>query len=157
MPITGNPRIFKKKFTFTVEILGVVHAGFQSCSELSASVAKVQQWEGGTLVADTSPGRITVEEVTLKRGAALGDSDLYQWWLQVANMIANVGLAEPAYEREVDIIERNRAGAVLGGWNLQRTWPTQFVAGEWDNNADENVIQTLKLHVTTFGKAPGSL
>ena len=69
MTVIGNPRSFHKKFKFIVEIDDVGHAGFQKCSELSVEVANVQYFEGGSLIPNKSPGRLTFSDVTLERGA----------------------------------------------------------------------------------------
>jgi hypothetical protein len=41
-----------------------------------------------------------------------------------------------------------RDGIALRRWSLSRAWPVQFVAGDWDNESDENVIESVTL---TFG------
>jgi hypothetical protein len=33
---------------------------------------------------------------------------------------------------------------------LSRAWPTKFVAGEWDNESDENVIEQVTLAYDFF-------
>lgn len=33
----------------------------------------------------------------------------------------------------------------LRRWSLSLVWPIKFVAGEWDNESDENVIQQVTL------------
>ena len=68
MAVIGNPRSFHKKFKFIVEIDDIGHAGFQKCSELSVEVANVQYFEGGSLIPNKSPGRLTFADVTLERG-----------------------------------------------------------------------------------------
>ena len=65
MPVIGNPRSFAKKFKFLVEADDVSHSGFQKCSELSVEVAKVEYFEGGSLIPNKSPGRLTFADVTL--------------------------------------------------------------------------------------------
>jgi hypothetical protein len=30
-------------------------------------------------------------------------------------------------------------------WSLSRAWPVSFVAGDWDNESDENVIELVTL------------
>lgn len=155
MAVVGNPRIFQKKFAFIVEIERIQSAKFTKCSELSAEVAKVEQWEGGGLIPDKSPGRVTTTDVTLERGVANGDSDLYQWWLEVVRMSANSGLTTPNYKREVDIIQLDRDQSVLVRWILDGAWPTKMVVGEWDNDADENVIEMATLTYDTFERIAG--
>lgn len=155
MPVVGNPRIFHKKFAFVVEIERVASAAFTKMSSLEAEIAKVEQWEGGALIPDKSPGRVTVTDVTLERGVANGDSDLYQWWLEVVRMSANSGLPTPFYKRQVDTIQLDRDATVLRRWILDGSWPTKMVVGEWDNEADENVIEMCTLTFDTFDLIEG--
>jgi len=35
--------------------------------------------------------------------------------------------------------------ATLRRWSLSRAWPVQFIAGDWDNESDENVIESVTL------------
>ena len=110
MPVIGNPRTFHKKFKFIVEIDGVVSAGFQKCSELSVEVANVQYYEGGSLIPNKSPGRLTFADVTLERGAT-SDKDLFDWLTQVADAAANAGLNDPAFKRNLDFVQQDRDGS----------------------------------------------
>lgn len=145
MPVRGTPRRFHKKFSFIVEAEGIANVGFQKCSELSMEIGKVRQREGGDLVGQIEPGLVEITDVTLERGKAEGDSDLYDWWTDVVRVSANRGLVTPNYERDVDIVQLDRDGTPILIWGLERAWPTKFVAGEWDNDAEENVIQMLTL------------
>jgi phage tail-like protein len=149
MPVIGNPRTFHKKFKFIVEIDGVASAGFQKCSELSVEVANVQYYEGGALIPNKSPGRLTFADVTLERGAT-SDKDLFEWMTQVADAAANAGLNEPAFKRNLDIVQQDRDGSTLRRWSLTGAWPVKFVAGDWDNEADENVIESVTLTYDFF-------
>ena len=49
-----------------------------------------------------------------------------------------------------DIVQQDRNGKTLRRWSLSNAWPTKFVAGEWDNEADENVIESLTLTYDFF-------
>ena len=149
MTVIGNPRSFHKKFKFIVEIDGVASAGFQKCSELSVEVANVQYFEGGSLIPNKSPGRLTFADVTLERGATM-DRDLFTWLEMVAVAAANAGLNEPAFKRNLDIVQQDRDGSTLRRWSLTGAWPVKFVAGEWDNEADENVIESVTLTYDFF-------
>ena len=149
MSVIGTPRTFHKKFKFVVEIDGVASAGFQKCSELSVEVANVQYFEGGSLIPNKSPGRLTFADVTLERGATM-DRDLHDWLAQVADAAANTGLNEPDFKRNLDIVQQDRDGSTLRRWRLNNAWPVKFVAGEWDNEADENVIESVTLTFDFF-------
>jgi hypothetical protein len=115
MTVLGQPRVFHKKFKFRVECNGIGGlangvAGFRSCSELSHEIAKVEYSEGGTLIPNKSPGRVTFSDITLERGAT-----------------------------------QDRDNSILRRWRLNGAWPVKFVGGDWDNEADENVIESVTL------------
>ncbi|MEE8573054.1 MAG: phage tail protein [Gemmatimonadota bacterium] len=148
MPI-GSPRNFHKKFKYLVEIDGFVSFAFQTCSALEAEVATVEQWEGGALQADKSPGRATVSDITLERGVT-DDLDAWNWFKEVLNMSAGTGVVTPNHIRGVEIVQLDRDASELRRWALIGPWPKKFVAGDWDGTADENVVETLVLSIDGF-------
>src|SRR6478672_237901 len=117
MTVIGNPRSFHKKFKFVVEIDDVGHAGFQKASELSVEVANVQYFEGGSLIPNKSPGRLTFTDVTLERGATQ-DTDMFDWFQDVALASSGTGNVDPFYKRSADIVQRDRDDSELRRWNL---------------------------------------
>jgi phage tail-like protein len=149
MAIIGTPRTFHKKFKFIVEVDGMASAGFQKCSELSVEVANIEYHEGGSLIPQKSPGRLKFADVTLERGAS-EDHELYDWLEEVALASANAGVNEPGFKRDLDIVQQDRDGTTLRRWSLTGAWPTKFVAGAWDNEADENVIESVTLTFDFF-------
>ena len=149
MAVIGTPRTFHKKFKYVVEIDGFTYAGFQKCSELSVEVANVQYFEGGSLIPNKSPGRLTFADVTLERGATR-DHDLFDWFQDVAITSSGLGLPDVVYKRNLDIVQQDRDGVTLRRWTLVRAWPVKFVAGEWDNESDENVIESVTLTYDFF-------
>ena len=149
MPVIGNPRSFHKKFKFIVQADDVTSSGFQKCSELSVEIAKVEYFEGGSLIPNKSPGRLTFSDVTLERGATQ-DRDLFRWFQDVAITSSGLGLADVNYKRNLDIVQQDRDGVTLRRWSLSRAWPVKFVAGDWDNESDENVIESVTLTYDFF-------
>lgn len=149
MAIVGNPRTFHAKFKFLVEIDDVGYAGFQKCSELSVEFAKIEHFEGGSLIPHKSPGKLTFSDITLERGATQ-DRDLFDWFQEVAITSSGLGLTSPFYKRNLDVVQQDRDGTTLRRWGVTKAWPTKFVAGEWDNDADENVIESLTLTYDFF-------
>lgn len=146
---------FHKKFKFIIEEAGIAVAAFQKCSELSVEAAKIEYSEGGSLTPDKSAGRLTFSDVTLERGATQ-DRGLYDWFGDVANAAADSGLNEPDYKRTVDVVQQDRLGNTLRRWRLHNAWPMKFVAGDWDNEADENVIEQMTLTYDYFTLIQGS-
>jgi len=149
MTVIGTPRTFHKRWKFIVEIDGVLSAGFQKCSELSVEVANIEYHEGGALIPNKSPGRLKFADVTLERGATL-DRDLFDWLSEVADASANAGLNEPKFKRNLDVVQQDRDGTTLRRWRISGAWPVKFVAGAWDNEADENVIESVTLTYDYF-------
>ena len=149
MSIIGAPRTFHKRFRFLCEVDGLASSGFQKCSELSVEVANVQYFEGGSLIPNKSPGRLTFADVTLERGATK-DRDLFDWFQDVAITSSGLGLPDNGYKRNLDIVQQDRDGTTLRRWSLAHAWPVKFVAGEWDNEADENVIESVTLTYDFF-------
>lgn len=147
--VVGQARSYYKKFKFIVEIDGVAFAGFQKCSALEAEIAVVEQSEGGTLIPDKSPGRVKFSDLTLDRGATQ-DVDLFTWFKQVVDASANSGLKDSQYKRNLDVVQQDRDGTSLRRWRVTRAWPTKFSAGEWDNDADENVMESITLAFDYF-------
>lgn len=152
--MAGEPRSFHDKFKFLVEIEGFVSAGFNKMSELSIEAAVIEYSEGGALIPNKTPGRLTFADITLERGAT-SDLDMYNWFQQVGNAGAmgsvvlgqqpGVGLPDPDYKRTLDIVQQDRDGATLRRWRVYGAWPNKLVSGEWDNDSDEKVIEMVTL------------
>ena len=148
MTIIGTPRTFHKRFLFIIES-EFANVGFQKCSELSVEASNIEYYEGGSLIPNKSPGRLKFADVTLERGATK-DQDLFDWMSQVADASANAGLVEPRFKRNLDLVQKDRDGSTLRRWSLSGAWPVKFVAGAWDNEADENVIESITLTYDFF-------
>lgn len=150
MPITGAPRIFEDRFSFIVEIDGIASAAFQTCSELSAEIDKVEYREGGRKQPFKSPGLVNFTDVTLERGAVAEDSDLYDWFEECASIVEEAGVIETAFRRNFDIVVKDRDGTPLKRWRCVDAWVMKFVAGDWDNNASEKTIESVTLTFDSF-------
>ncbi len=143
MPILGTARSYHPKFKFAVQIDGISYANFQSCTELASEFAEIQQWEGGSLIPYKTPGRLTFDDVTLARGVT-GNTELYNWHRSIGMASTGLGTVnETQAKRNLDIVQFDRLGGELRRWTLWGAWPKRYIAGDWDNDADENVIEQL--------------
>jgi len=149
MPIQGTPRRRHHKWKFVVEIAGVAFAGFNKAGPLEVEVATVAISEGGSSIPHKSPGRSTFAKITLERGATT-DRDLWDWFLEVADVAANVGLVDDDYKRDFDIVQQERDGSEIMRWRIYRAFPTKFSAGDWDNDADEYRIESVEIDFDYF-------
>lgn len=147
--IIGTQKVYYKKFKFLVEIAGVVSAAFQTAGPLEMQTEDIDHYEGGNLIPDKSPGLVTVTNCTLTRGAT-DDEDLYNWFKET--VAADSLVEEPDFKRSIDIVQQNRVGEEVKRWTLVNAYPKRFLAGEWDNGANENVINEVELRYDYFVK-----
>lgn len=70
--------------------------------------------------------------------------------LTISLTSSGLGLADVNYKRNLDIVQQDRDGTTLRRWSLSRAWPVKFVAGDWDNESDENVIESVTLTYDFF-------
>ncbi len=75
--------------------------------------------EGGSLIPNKSPGRLTFSDVTLERGAT-EDRDLFDWFQDVAITSSGLGLTDVNYKRNLDVVQQDRDGVTLRRWSLSR-------------------------------------
>lgn len=150
MGIDGDPRSFHDKHLFLVSLDGFGSSSWQKCSALEAELATIEHWEGASIIADKSPGRLSISDLTLERGSTK-DLDMYDWFRETANAAAQSGGIEDSFRRDGDIIVLDRDQAPIIRWPIVGAWPKKFMAGEWDNTVDEKVITSLVLVIQYFG------
>lgn len=149
MAVLGQVTRFQHKYRFRVRIDDFSHARFQTCSELSVEAAKIEHWEGGSLIPYKEPGRLTFTDITLERGVTV-NRDMYNWFLRVADAVQNGGSIIPRFKKNLDIVQIGRNKSVRRRWTLLNAWPTKFVAGEWSNDDDGVVIESVTLTYDLF-------
>jgi phage tail-like protein len=151
MAITGTVRTYDKRFRFTVQVDGFVSAAFSKVSGLKGKVNVTEHYEGGAILPNKSPARGSFENLTMDRGAT-ANLDMYLWFKSCLNAPADAGVVDEALKRHLDVVQRNRAGTIIKKWSVFGAFPTEFTAGEWDNNSDEVVIESLVLAYDYFDK-----
>jgi phage tail-like protein len=148
MALVGLPIVPKQMMRFTVTIPGVSNAKFRDMSELSAEIAESQIFHGGSPIPHKAPARVTMSDVTLARGA-INDGSLMRWYADTVTGLITGSVPE-AYKRPVNVFERDRNGRVLNVWNLINCWIKKYVAGEWNNESDDFVIEQVTLAYDYF-------
>jgi phage tail-like protein len=156
---------FDKKFLFQVlaAALSPQPIGFSKCSAIEVEVAEVSYKQGGTLIPHKYPGMLTFTDVTLERGRVANDSSILAWLGRVIDitqlgaypnagiLYVPAGTTDPAvFKVDVDVLQRDRDGALLKVTRLNAAWPKKYVEGEWDNEADEVVVETLVIAYDFF-------
>lgn len=142
----GAPKQIHDRFSWVVEIDGVRSAAFSETAGLAVEMEEVVHREGGAIFPNKSPGLGNITDVTLKRGMAQ-DLDMFVWLTTVAESLSNRGVAEPGYERSLDIVQLRRDGSERTRYRLQQCWVKKWTPGDWDNSASEKLIEEVILSV----------
>lgn len=148
-------RTLHHKLRFTVEIDGFESASFARCSELSVEAAKIEYHEGGSVIPFKEAGLLTFADVTLERGTS-SDKAFHDWMVDVWDVAAGpgadtAGLEGTLFKRDLTIRQIGRDSTTTHrSWNLYQAFPLKYVAGEWDNNANEVVIEQITLTYDRF-------
>lgn len=144
--VIGTPRVWRAKWKFVVEIDRIAVAGFSKCDGLGFDIAVTEHYEGGAMIPDKVPHKVKFQNLTLERGACQ-DQDIYNWILEVANAAAGTGLADPAFKRNLDIVQQDRDGSEMERYRVYNAFPVHFdpAVGGWDNNVDENRMEQVVL------------
>lgn len=157
MPTISGPSVtFATKHKFYLEIDGVAEGKFVNCSELTSTFDVIEHREGGTAIANKSPGLLNFEDITLERGVRVeGNIDLYAWHLQCGDAAVSgaqgpgigtgVGLPSGQYKRNVEIVQMDTDATELFRWRLVSAWPNSFTASAWDNTTSEAQIESITL------------
>lgn len=143
-------------FNFTVAVEGFPDGlHFSQCSELAVSQPALPYREAGSVISVNDPGQVEYAPVTLTRGASRNRA-AYDWLLTTI-MAGPLFNTETYVRREVQIFQRarhldstGRNKEILQVYTLHRAFPTNFVAGQWDNSTDSVVIQSLTLTYDYF-------
>ena len=149
----GARRKLHGKFKFVVTSNKFGNAQFSKMSELSVEAADIDYFEGGAIIPIKEPGRLTFADVTLERGSSQ-DFVMHNWFLEVANAAigpGGQGEVTPDYKTDdVAVTQRDRDNRRMREWQLMGAYPKKYVAGDWDNTADEVVIEQLVLRHDWF-------
>jgi phage tail-like protein len=148
-PIVGTKKFVHQRSAFLVEVPGIGTAVFQKCSELKMEVEVSSIREGGTLTPHKQPALVSYPDITLERGMS-SDGGLYDWSQLVADAAQQSGLVEPEYKKTIDIVQIDRARKPRLRFRLYGAFPVGYVAGEWDNESSEFVIEKMTIAYDYF-------
>lgn len=147
----GQPRDFKQKFSYLVEMDGIQGAGFNTASGLTAELGVSELREGGRMLPHKKPGLLSHPDLTLERGATR-DRDLYDWFKQVANAATGRGQTANRYKRTFDLVEVDRDGTEIARWTIYGAFIRTYTAGDWDATSEDAVMESVVIAYDYFDK-----
>ncbi|MCK9629887.1 MAG: phage tail protein [Bacteroidales bacterium] len=149
----GTPTNWYTKFKFVIEIDGIARAAFTKCSELAIEIANVELREGGRLHPHNSPGTVKFPEITMERGVT-DDFDLYNWIRDTYDAASGTGMNTPDLYRTFDIVQLDRDGSELERYTVFNAYCRRYAAGDWDNDADENRVESVIIQPEYWERVP---
>ena len=131
---------------FTVEFQGVIAGAFQEVSGMGSSNEVVEykaSGEKGQYIIKKIPGRLTWNNITLKRG--ITDSlDLWKW----RKMVEEGKIDEARKNGSVVMYDQN--GNEVARWNFVNAWPSKLTGPTADAKSNEVAIEELEIVVEGY-------
>ncbi len=124
---------------FALEVEGVEIGRFTGVTGLgySAEVVTFQDTTiSGEIVTRKRPGRITYNDITLKRGLT-DDNSLVDWYQTVLD-----GVVE---RKNGSIVMFDAAGEETGRWDFEAAWISSWSASDLDAGSDDIVIEEVTI------------
>lgn len=149
---TLTPKRIEQKWQYAVRMSGLVIAHFNVVSSLEFEFDMTEYHQGGDPdpVAQT-PGKRKHAPVTFSAGASEIE-DLWNWAQQVADHEGR-GLEIDGLRKTIFVDTLAKDGeTVLKTKILNRAVPQKFVAGDFDANSSENVIEQLTVVYKNLSK-----
>lgn len=137
---------YHKKYAFRVEIDGIDVASFRTAGPLKVNIGVVEENEGGSLAPTKELGKVSFDNVTLSKGK----TDSRELWDWAKSAIEG---DDDAAEKDLAIVQTNRAGEEINRWEILSAKPAGFLAGEWDADAEENIIEEMELSIESYDLA----
>jgi len=130
---------------FALEFQGVIRGSFQECTGMGSENEVVEykaSGEKGEYVIHKLPGRMTWNNITLKRGIT-DAMDLWEWRKQVED-----GDVEGA-RKNGSIVMFDQHGDEVARWDFENAWPCKLTGP--GTNAGENAAAIEELEITHEG------
>ena len=156
--LQGTHRQLFGRFKFLVDIRGFISAAFQSANGLKYNIAKIEYWEGGSIISYKEPGRVTFDDLALERGVSF-DEDIYDWLKDVVDVVKYAkipkggrggGTVSPKYKRDLTCRQLERDNTTVISYDVIAAFPIEFSPGDLDNTADEVSIEMTTLTYDYF-------
>ena len=157
-PLQGQHRTLFGRFKFLVQIDGFTSAAFQSASGLKYNVAKIEYWEGGSLIAYKEPGRVSFDDLSLERGVSY-DLDFYNWLKEVVDLVKYAkipkggrggGTVSPKYKKHLMCKQLERDNKTVITYDVRSAFPIDLTPGDFDNTSDEVSVEAVTLTYDYF-------
>lgn len=135
-------------FSLQIDDLGSIDSGFQEVSGLNAKMETETIKEGGeNQFAHKVPGRVTFEDLVLKRGLVVNGSPLADWFQETIGR----GLSKKIEPKNVTLQLLDAATHdPLMAWNFVNAFPVSWSVSDFNAKESAISIETLTLTYNYF-------
>jgi phage tail-like protein len=129
-----------ESYNFTVEIDGLVVAGFKELSGIESRIEVVEYRDGEDklLPARKLPGKVTYANLVL-RAAISQDKTLFNWHMDWVKGAAS------AKRKSIRIALLDRTGQVQLSWKIREAWPVAYIGPTFNAESSLVALQTLEI------------
>jgi phage tail-like protein len=131
---------------FTVEFQGVIVGAFQEVTGLGSQNEVVEykaSGEKGQYVIHKVPGRLTWNNITLKRGIT-DATDLWDWRKTVEE-----GKVDEA-RKNGSVVMYDQTGTEIARWNFTNAWPSKLTGPSANATSNDVAIEELEIVVEGY-------
>lgn len=131
---------------FTVEFQGVIVGAFQEVTGLGSQNEVVEykaSGDKGQYVIHKVPGRLTWNNITLKRGIT-DAMDLWEWRRKVEE-----GKVDES-RKNGSVVMYDQNGHEVARWNFTNAWPSKLTGPSADAKANNVAIEELEIVVEGY-------
>jgi phage tail-like protein len=129
-------------FKFGLEIEGKLAGYFTTVSGIGSESQviehKITDAGTGETIIQKIPGRLTWNDITLKRGVT-SSIDVWDWRQEVVD-----GKVDDA-RTNCSIIAYNQANEEIGRWNLENAWPSKVSGPEMDAGGTDYMVEDITI------------
>lgn len=135
-------------------IRGFATMGFMAVSGLSITTEVIPYREGGmNTTTQKMPGQSDFSPLTLSRGWATGQGEMWRWMKQLFVVMQGTGAGTPGEEFrhnvDIKVLDHPTAGrkaAKVKGWfRVYNTWPTSVSYSDLDAGANAIIVNQMTL------------
>lgn len=130
--------------SFRLELDGSSLGFFQSMDGLGVSIEVVEFREGGDPTPRKLPGRVSITDVTLKRGYV--NPSFFESWIQ------QVREGAPGFRKNLTLVILDGRGTEVARYNLFECWPSSWKISSLDGKGSDIMTEELVIAHEGFAK-----
>ena len=125
-------------FHFKVD-WGGTRIGFEEVENLTIGIHVIEYRDGASKDYHTKkiPGRAYYENIVLRKGAATGDNEFFDWW--------NTIQASTVERRDITISLLNESHEPLVAWKISNAFPVKIVWTDLKATGNQVLIESLEI------------